>query len=259
MLFGASDYTSRVSAAIFGSALVLTPLLLRRKLGVVGTLAAMAFLAFSPTLVYYSRFFREDIYLTLFTLLMVVAMWRYIEEGRDRWLILLAGSFLAGILTKEGGFITTAVFLVYLDLYLAANLATQTLIDRQNWANRDRSGEDDDPHSAPDIGRQPTDSEYATGDTAAPVIEHHFPPGDPDAGARTRGRGRSPPSGHSSAASGGAWAGRQTFPAPATCSSCSGPSRCRLLTPVSRHYLLEPLGRHRSRPARLERILPELA
>ena len=135
-LFGASDYTARVSAAIFGSALVLLPLLLRKKLGTVGTLAAMAMLAFSPTIVYYSRFFREDIYLAFFSLLMVVSIWRYVEDGTKRWLIMLAVAFTGGILTKEGGFITTAVLLVYLDLYLAADLARQTLTGREAWERR---------------------------------------------------------------------------------------------------------------------------
>lgn len=135
-LFGASDYTARVSAAIFGSALVLLPLLLRKKLGTVGTLAAMAMLAFSPTIVYYSRFFREDIYLAFFSLLMVVSIWRYVEDGTKRWLIMLAVAFTGGILTKEGGFITTAVLLVYLNLYLAADLARQTLTGRETWERR---------------------------------------------------------------------------------------------------------------------------
>ena len=74
LLFGASDYTSRVSAAIFGTALVALPLLLRKRLGPVGTLAAVALIAFSPTLVYYSRFFREDIYMAGFTLLGVIGL-----------------------------------------------------------------------------------------------------------------------------------------------------------------------------------------
>ena len=132
-LFGANDYTSRVSAAVFGSALVALPLLLRRKLGPAGTLAAVAFIALSPTLVYYSRFFREDIYMAFFTMLMVAAMWRYNEEGRDRWLYLLAAGFTGNVLTKEGAFLAIAVFLVYLDLHLAAQLAGRTL---QNWSAR---------------------------------------------------------------------------------------------------------------------------
>ena len=130
-LFGTTDYTSRVSAALFGTLLVALPLLLRRRLGSAGTLAAVAFIAFSPPLVYYSRFFREDIYMGAFTLLMVVAMWRYIDEGRQRWLFVFAAGFTGNVLTKEGSFLAFAAFLVYLDLYAANTLAIRTLAARE--------------------------------------------------------------------------------------------------------------------------------
>ena len=77
LVFGASDYTARVSPAIFGMALVALPLLMRRWLGPVGTIAAVAFLTFSPTVLYYSRFIREDVYMAFFILAMAAAMWRY--------------------------------------------------------------------------------------------------------------------------------------------------------------------------------------
>ncbi len=131
LIFGASDYTARVSAAIFGSAIVALPLLLRRRLGPVGTLAAVALLAFSPTVVYYSRFFREDIYLGFFTLLAVAAIWRYVDDGRARWLFLFAAAFTGAVTTKEGAFITVGVFLVYLDIYVAAELARRSLTARE--------------------------------------------------------------------------------------------------------------------------------
>ncbi len=127
LLFGATDYTARVSAAMFGTALVALPLLLRRRLGPVGTVAAVSFIAFSPTIVYYSRFFREDIYMAFFTMAMVAAMWRYLADGRERWLIALALAFTGSITTKEATFITTAVFLVFLNAQLAVDLANDTL------------------------------------------------------------------------------------------------------------------------------------
>ncbi|MEO8538430.1 MAG: flippase activity-associated protein Agl23 [bacterium] len=131
-IFGANNYTSRLSAAIFGMAIVTLPLLIRRQLGQAGTLAAVAFIALSPTLVYYSRFFREDIYMAFFTMLMVAAMWRYFEEGRDRWLYLLAAAFTGNVLTKEGAFLAIAVFLVFVDLYTAYELSVRTLVGRSN-------------------------------------------------------------------------------------------------------------------------------
>ena len=128
---GATDYTSRVSAALFGMALVALPLAMRRWLGQVGTLAAVAFIAFSPTLVYYSRFFREDIYFAVFTLLMVVAMWRYLESGRDRWLVVFAVALAAGYATKEAAYLSSAVFLLYLNGHLAFDLAAASLRRRR--------------------------------------------------------------------------------------------------------------------------------
>lgn len=136
-VFGASDYTSRISAAIAGSVLVALPLLLRHRLGPVGTFVAVALTAFSPTLVYFSRFFREDIYMAAFTLLMVIAMWRYIDEGRAGWLYAVAAGFTGNVLTKEGSFLVFAVVLVYLDLYLASQLAARTLAGRSERFTRD--------------------------------------------------------------------------------------------------------------------------
>jgi len=138
-IFGANDYTSRLSAALFGAAIIALPLLLRSRLGQAGTLAATAFIALSPTLLYFSRFFREDIYMAFFTLLMVVAIWRYIDEGRERWLYVLAAAFTGNVLTKEGAFLAIAVFLVYIDLHLASQLARRALRD---WAGPEQPSMD---------------------------------------------------------------------------------------------------------------------
>ncbi len=129
-LFGASDATSRLTAAAFGTALVALPLLLRRRLGPRGTMAAVAFLAFSPTLVYFSRFFREDIYLAVFTLAMVVAMWRYIGAGQERWLVLFALALAGAHATKEATYLLVAIFLLYLNGLLAWELAREALAAR---------------------------------------------------------------------------------------------------------------------------------
>src|SRR5690606_36057518 len=101
-LFGANDYTSRVSAAISGMVIVALPLLLRKWLGTVGTLAAVGLLALSPTLVYYSRFVREDIYMAAFVLAMVCCIWRYVDSGRERWLVVFTVGFIGSMTTKEG-------------------------------------------------------------------------------------------------------------------------------------------------------------
>ncbi len=54
-LFGASDFAARLAPVFFGTALVLLPAFFSRDLGRVGSLIASALLAFSPSLVFFSR------------------------------------------------------------------------------------------------------------------------------------------------------------------------------------------------------------
>ena len=79
-LFGDGDYTARLLYAIAGTALVLMPLLFRSRLGDWGALFTSIFLAFSPAMLYYSRFARNDILMAVWALGIVIAMWRYLDE-----------------------------------------------------------------------------------------------------------------------------------------------------------------------------------
>ncbi|MBI3941993.1 MAG: TIGR03663 family protein, partial [Chloroflexi bacterium] len=113
-LFGASDYTSRLMSAIFGVLLVLSPLLLRKYLGRRGTLATAGMLAISPAMMYYSRFVREDIFATVFTVMAFIGIMRYLDERRDRWLYLMVVGWASVFATKEVAFIHAFVFGVFL-------------------------------------------------------------------------------------------------------------------------------------------------
>ncbi len=122
---GASDFSVRVFPALFGTALVALPLLFRSHLGRVGSLATSALIAFSPTLLYYSRFAREDVYIAVFTLGLVICVWGYLEEPKE-WLLWSAAGLLAlSFATKENTFITVSIFLVFLNLWAASDLARQ--------------------------------------------------------------------------------------------------------------------------------------
>ena len=79
-LFGDDDYTARLLYAIAGTALVLMPLLFRSRLGDWGALFTSMMLAFSPAMLYYSRFARNDILMAVWALGIVIAMWRYFDE-----------------------------------------------------------------------------------------------------------------------------------------------------------------------------------
>ena len=135
-LFGDGEVMARLPAALTGTALVALPLLLRRWLGGAGVVTAALLLAVSPSLLYFSRFARNDLFIAVFTLLMVTAVWRYRQEGGMRWLVLLAAALTLSFATKETTYLTAAVLLLYLDVVLAA-----LLLRRRGVRGRRRAAE----------------------------------------------------------------------------------------------------------------------
>ena len=119
---GEGDAVSRLPFAVAGSALVLTPLLLRRRIGDAGVVAAALLLALSPVLLYYSRFARNDLPAALWTVLLFAAIWRYREDGRDRWLALAAAALALSFATKETAYLVAATALLYLNAACTAAL-----------------------------------------------------------------------------------------------------------------------------------------
>ncbi|MBI4791021.1 MAG: TIGR03663 family protein [Chloroflexi bacterium] len=100
LLFGANDGLPRVLPALFGSALVLLPALFRRELGRAGALIASALLAFSPSLVFFSRDTNGAIIAVTCALAALAFVWRYLGDRAARDLyaasVLAALAFLAG-------------------------------------------------------------------------------------------------------------------------------------------------------------------
>jgi len=121
-LFGASDFTARLLYALFGTALVSLPWLLRRHLGREGAFATAVLLAFSPTLLYYSRFARNDILMAVWTLGLAGALWRYLDEGRERWLYLTALLLALAFATKETAYFHFLAFAGFLALLALPDL-----------------------------------------------------------------------------------------------------------------------------------------
>ncbi len=110
-LFGPSDYTVRVAPAFFGMLVFLLPLLLRKQLGRTGVLATMFFILFSPSILYYSRSLRHDIFALAGTMGMVVALFRYFEERQPKWVYFFALAFAVSYNSHELTFITGYILL----------------------------------------------------------------------------------------------------------------------------------------------------
>lgn len=129
--FGDSDYSARLLPAFFGAFMLLLLLPLRRYLGTAGTLITAFFLALSPSFLYYSRFFREDIFIALFSLLILVCAVKYEEKHAEErysymrlFYIFLGGAALASMAAlKESAYIV--MFLIFLFLVL--------LFIREKW------------------------------------------------------------------------------------------------------------------------------
>ncbi len=119
---GVNTTTVRIAAATLGTVIVGLPYFLRDYLGKFGAWIACFLLAVSPSMVYFSRFAREDIYMACFTLLLVVGTARYLRDRTLRWLLLAAVGFALSYATKEATFLTVAVFGSFFGALLAWEL-----------------------------------------------------------------------------------------------------------------------------------------
>jgi predicted membrane-bound mannosyltransferase len=109
-LFGDTDFTARLGYVLFGTTLVGLPYFLRDHLGRFGALLAGVMLAVSPALLYFSRFGREDIIMAFWATALLVLVWRYIHEGRDRYLYLASAVLAFMFATKETAYFVVLIF-----------------------------------------------------------------------------------------------------------------------------------------------------
>ncbi len=110
-LFGDSNYTARLGAALFGSVLTVLPYLLRRELGRSTALIASTALLISPVVLYVGRFIRHDIYAVTFELLVFICVVRYASTRQARWLFIGAAALALMFTTLETFFLYLAIFL----------------------------------------------------------------------------------------------------------------------------------------------------
>ena len=122
LLFGDSDFTSRIYPALVGIAVVMLPLAMRRWLGKFGALAASFFFLISPLILYYSRYIRHDMPAILGALIMAISIWRYMEDRQFKFLITLGLGQAILYASKEVSFIYIAIFGSFMTLYFIARL-----------------------------------------------------------------------------------------------------------------------------------------
>ena len=130
-LFGDSDFSARVPAALFGIGVVIFTLFAwRRYLGRVGSLCAAALFLISPYILFYSRYTRNEIFIVFWGVVMLWLFLRYMEDGQTRWLYWLVFITAMHYADKATSYIFTAEASIFLALlFIAESL-------RQVWASK---------------------------------------------------------------------------------------------------------------------------
>jgi predicted membrane-bound mannosyltransferase/DNA-binding beta-propeller fold protein YncE len=123
-LFGDSDLSARIPVAIFGVLLVFMPYLLRRWLGPIGALFTSFIFLISPYITYYSRYIRHDIYVIVWSIIVLVAIWSYIRQREEKFLWWFAAGTALMFSTKEVAFIYVAIFGSFLVLRLLVRVGS---------------------------------------------------------------------------------------------------------------------------------------
>ena len=114
-LFGDSDFSSRVPAALFSIATIIFVIFaFRRYLGKTGALLAGVFFLVSPFMLFYGRYTRNEAFVALFGVVMLYAVLRYLETGRHTNLYLFTVALALHFTAKETAFIYTAQILIFL-------------------------------------------------------------------------------------------------------------------------------------------------
>ncbi|MBM4424018.1 MAG: TIGR03663 family protein [Chloroflexi bacterium] len=133
-LFGASDFTARIPAAVCGVIAVGLMYFFRRWLGRAGALLAALFFLISPYLLYYTRYSREDPYTLVWQLLMALSLFYYMDTKEDKYLYLMAATTSLLYATKEISFFNVAIWLLFLGfIYLRDMFTAQWPEGRQKW------------------------------------------------------------------------------------------------------------------------------
>jgi uncharacterized protein (TIGR03663 family) len=109
LLLGAGDMTARVAPILVGTALTALPFFMRRQLGYIAALSAAVLLCISPSVIYYSRFAREDVYFAFITFALVVAVFRFLARPRPWHASLVLGLLAVSLATKETTYISVFV------------------------------------------------------------------------------------------------------------------------------------------------------
>ena len=132
-LFGASDFTARIPAALFSIATISMAWFWKRYLGKIGALVAGFLMVISPYMLFYGRYVRENSYAVFSGVLMLFVILRYLESGERKFLYLLAVSLVIHFIDKETSFMYAAMLLLFLAIYFIAHITRNAWNDVSSY------------------------------------------------------------------------------------------------------------------------------
>ncbi len=133
-LFSDSDFVGRLPYAVFGAILVALPYFFRSYIGRGGALIAAVLLTLSPSVLYLSRLGRNEILMAVWAVAILILLWRYMNEGKSRYLYLLSAVLALAFASKETAYFLVATFGIAL-LFMAGPEVVPLMFRRMKLKN----------------------------------------------------------------------------------------------------------------------------
>ena len=109
-ILGDNDFSARVMPVLFGLVLIAAPFLFRQWLGKRGWVITSIMLLISPVVAHYSRVDRHDIYVEVCTVLIALAIMKYLNGRSANWLYFASAMLALSFTAMETTFIFMALF-----------------------------------------------------------------------------------------------------------------------------------------------------
>jgi uncharacterized protein (TIGR03663 family) len=121
--FGHStEFTYRIVPVVFGVGLIVLSLLVADGLGRGPAILAAFFTAISPAMVFYSRYYVQEMLLVFFTFAAIACGWRYVRSRSIGWAVAAGASFGLMHATKETWILAAAAMVIGLALTIVWTL-----------------------------------------------------------------------------------------------------------------------------------------
>ncbi|WP_343411125.1 flippase activity-associated protein Agl23 [Candidatus Amarolinea dominans] len=122
-LFGVNDAVGRLPAAVAGIATVWLLWFFRSYLGRLGAFLAATMFAISPAILYYTRYIRDESFMLLFLVWLILMIFRYFDTREPKYLIVMMVPYALMFTSMEISYIFAGLFIGFFLLYALLDIA----------------------------------------------------------------------------------------------------------------------------------------